>query len=259
MQSRSQWLKTLTLECRASKNKEQATSQSTAASSNPDAAATPRSPTGSPTCAGSLESQGAATSLPDTPHAQPAPPPSASPPDPSKFNDGSVSGSAAADPTGAAHLPNDTVSAAAVQATAALPKPPLLQSTGADTGATSLHHPGLLHALDAHGENLDDASMIPFVPGAIVFLHPLEQPLKKSSAPRDTATEHPSRFAGEGSTAADAVVAEVDGGPKLFERLIIGPDAVTLGSLRIHHQGLNDHYLDQYRSGLGMRALQAST
>jgi hypothetical protein len=59
---------------------------------------------------------------------------------------------------------------------------------------------------------------------------------------------------GDGETGVEGGVPEMEGGPKVFERLLISPDAVTLGALRVHPQSFNDHFLDAYRMGLGMPA-----
>ncbi|NJR42865.1 MAG: hypothetical protein HC767_09595 [Akkermansiaceae bacterium] len=111
------------------------------------------------------------------------------------------------------------------------------------------------------------ALMIPFVPGTIVFLHPTEQ-YSEGQATGAAATEGCASATGgggagttsehdesSGEPGAAEEAAEADGGPKQFDRLVIPPDAATLGTLRIHKQALNDHFLDQYRSGLGMRVL----
>lgn len=184
-------------------------------------------------------------------------------------------------------------------------------ATAADAADIAQPQPNLRNELAEDG-NLDGASMIPFVPGTIVFLHPLQQsvpscadatdiaqcskpcsqqsqdalaqdsargtsnansrssPKSDAMACKDANSEaaeapgtcgHSSSDAvSQDSAAAEASVAvEVDGGPQCYERLVIEHDAMTMGTIRIHQQGLNDHFLDQYRIGLGMRPLPKST
>lgn len=184
-------------------------------------------------------------------------------------------------------------------------------ATAAESGATAPPESKLRNALAEDGK-LDGASMIPFVPGTIVFLHPLQQSVPSCAEATDTtqcskprsqqsqdavaqdsarctnnanskpspssdamackdakseAAEAPGTCGhssnddvSQDAAAAEASVAvEVDGGPQCYERLVIDHDAMTLGTIRIHQQGLNDHFLDQYRIGLGMQPLPKST
>jgi hypothetical protein len=82
--------------------------------------------------------------------------------------------------------------------------------------------------------------MTPTVPGQIVWLRPKTHDSKTTKAPKEI---------GEGD--AGDVVAEK--GLK-FDRVLVTPDAATLGVIRLANQAMDDHYLDQYRMGLDMRA-----
>jgi hypothetical protein len=102
------------------------------------------------------------------------------------------------------------------------------------------------------------ALLVPKVPGRIVWLHPIadgsrgDAPDLDAVADTDAAPDkdrHGGRQASAHGTGEDAAG---DARRCGYEWLRIRADAMTLGTVRMCAEALNDHYLDNYRMGLGM-------
>lgn len=92
----------------------------------------------------------------------------------------------------------------------------------------------------------------PVVPGTIVFLRP--KPVWAAPDAPDQGSAAPSTTADE-----EGAVKSEDEPTLEFDRMLIDAKDTALAVLRVHSASVNDHFLNQYRLGLGMELVGGSS
>lgn len=134
---------------------------------------------------------------------------------------------------------------ATLEGSGILPGTPSSSADPTLSAAAELRKDNASASIETSNEPRTAVMLCPVVPGTIIFLRPKQPEVETSPAPADKSASM--------NQAGEVAVSEPE-----FERLVIDAQDGVLGVLRVHSGSLNDHFLNQYRTGLGLESYEVA-